>query len=117
MTALIEQQDRPMSLKHAAELFGINVATLFAERDKGRLATYKIGRTYMTTVNDMMAMVEACRVTVSRPDFTVTRRATNTSSATAVASLDSAQQALAKLRSTSRLTLPQSIARNPPRVR
>jgi hypothetical protein len=113
----IEQQDKPMPLKHAAELFGIGVDTLKAERRRGRLQTYRIGREIRTTINDIKQMVELCREEPKAPAYTVTRRAVNTSSETAVASLDSAQQALAKLRSTSRNTSRGSTGPRQARVR
>ena len=110
MTALIEQQDRPMSLKHAAELFGIGVDTLRAERRRGRLQTYRIGREIRTTINDIKHMVELCRESPSVPASTVTHRVTgNLLSETAAVSLDSAQQALLKLRNSLQDTSPISI--------
>jgi DNA-binding transcriptional MerR regulator len=113
----IEQQDRPMSLKHAAELFGIGVDTLKAERRRGRLQTYRIGREIRTTINDIKQMVELCREEPKAPAFTVTRRAVNTSSGTAAASLDSATQALSRLKSISRNTSVESTSRRQARVR
>jgi hypothetical protein len=100
----------PIPLKHAAEIFGIGVDTLKAERARGRLTTYRIGREIRTSVNDIRAMFELCREEQKGQGFTVTRRAVNTSSETDRASLDSAQQALLKLRSTSRNTSRASIA-------
>jgi DNA-binding transcriptional MerR regulator len=113
----IEQQDRPMSLKHAAELFGIGVDTLRAERRRGRLQTYRIGREIRTTINDIKHMVELCREEPRAHAFTVTRRAANTSSETAAASLDSAQQTVLQLRNSSRITSEGSTSRHPARGR
>jgi hypothetical protein len=113
----IEQQGRPMPLKHAAELFGIGVDTLKAERRRGRLQTYRIGREIRTTINDIKHMVELCREEPKAHVFTATRRAVNTSSETAAASLDSAQQALSKLRNLSRSISPESIGRSKARPR
>jgi DNA-binding transcriptional MerR regulator len=101
---ILEQQDRPMSLKHAAELFGIGVDTLRAERRRGRLQTYRIGREIRTTINDIKHMVELCREEPKAHAFTVTRRGASTASETATYSLDLAQQALQNLRSISRTT-------------
>jgi DNA-binding transcriptional MerR regulator len=108
MTALIEQQDKPMSLKHAAELFGIGVDTLKAERRRGRLQTYRIGREIKTTINDIKHMVELCREEPKAPASIVTRRAVNTASATADASFDLAMQAVSTLRKSLRRTSPAS---------
>ncbi len=99
----------PIPLKHAAEIFGIGVDTLKAERARGRLTTYRIGREIRTSVNDIRAMFELCREEQKGQGFTVTRRVTNTASETERASYDSAQQALLKLRSTSRNTSRASI--------
>ena len=94
----------PIKLKDAAEEYGLTVSTLRAEAGRGRLAIYRIGKRDYTTRADIREMVELCRVEQKAPGFTVTRRAANTSSETAAASLDSAQQALLKLRNTSRNT-------------
>ena len=103
---LIEQQDKPMSLKHAAEMFGLGVDTLRAERRRGRLTTYRIGREIKTTAADVREMIALCREEPKAPASIVTRRAVNTSSETVAASYDSAMQAALKLRRISRDTLP-----------
>jgi hypothetical protein len=103
-----ERDDMPITLAQAAEIFGIGVATLRAEASRGRLTVYRIGRQDRTTINDIRQMVELCRVEPKAPASIVTRRAVNTSSETDRASLDSAQQALLKLRSISRNTSPAS---------
>ena len=41
--------DRPLTLAHAAEHFGLTVAALRAEHARGRLTIYKIGGRYYTT--------------------------------------------------------------------
>jgi hypothetical protein len=117
MTALIEQQDKPMSLKHAAELFGIGVDTLKAERRRGRLQTYRIGREIKTTINDIKHMVELCREEPKAPASIVTRRAVNTASGTAAASYDSAQQTVLRLRNSLRSTSLPNIGQRPTRGR
>jgi hypothetical protein len=111
------RDDDPIPLKHAAEFFDIGVSTLKARIADGTLAATKPGREYRTSLNDVREMFEKCRVTVSRPDFTVTRRGANSSSETAAASIDSATQALSKLRNLSRNTSPESIGRSQARVR
>ena len=101
--------DRPLTLADAAETFGLTVAALRAEHARGRLSIYKIGKRHYTTQADIREMVELCRVEQKGQGFTVTRRAASTSSATAAASLDSAHQAMLKLRNTSRTTSLESI--------
>jgi hypothetical protein len=106
-----------LTLKDAAERYGFTVATLRAEIARGRLTKYRIGKKDWTTPADIREMLELCRVEPKAPAFTVTRRAVNTSSETDRASFDSAQQALLKLRNSSRNTSPASINRIPARVR
>jgi hypothetical protein len=106
-----------ITLKDAAQHFGFGLWTLRAEAAKGRLTVYKIGRQYYTTPADIKQMVELCRVEPKAPGFTVTRRAVNTPSEMATASLDSARQAMLKLRNTSRNTSPASTAQRQARVR
>lgn len=65
------QDNDPITLAQAAELFGIGVATLRAEADRGRLTIYRIGRQDRTTVNDIRAMVERCRVKPKGRGFTL----------------------------------------------
>ena len=110
-------EDRPLTLAHAAEHFGLTVAALRAEHARGRLAIYKIGKRHYTTQADIREMVEACRVEQKGQGFTVTRRAVSSSSATAAASLDLAQQALSRLKSTSRNTSPANTVRRQARGR
>jgi hypothetical protein len=105
-----ERDDMPITLAQAAEIFGIGVATLRAEANRGRLTVYRIGRQDRTTINDIRQMVELCRVEPKAPASIVTRRAANTSSATVAASLDSAQQTVLRLRNSLRNTLRESTA-------
>jgi hypothetical protein len=105
-----ERDDMPITLAQAAEEWGIGVATLRAERNRGRLRIFRIGRQDMTTTADMREMVALCRDAALVPAFTVTRRASSTASATVENSLGSAQQALLKLRNISRNTSRQSTA-------
>jgi hypothetical protein len=100
-----QRDDMPITLAQAAEIFGIGVATLRAEANRGRLTVYRIGRQDRTTINDIRQMVELCRVEPKAPASIVTRRAVNTSSATVAASLDSAQQTVLQLRNSLRNTL------------
>ena len=107
----------PIRLKDAAEQFGLTVGELRAEAGRGRLAIYRIGKRDYTTANDIREMVEQCRVERKDRAFTVTRRATSGPSATAAASCDSAQQAILKLRNSSRSTSPASTGPRLARVR
>ena len=106
-----------ITLKDAAAHFGFTVWTLRAEADRGRLTIYKIGKRYYTTPGDIRQMVEACRVEQKAPASIAIRRAANTSSEMASVSLDSVQQALLKLRNSSRNTSPPSIGRRRAGVR
>jgi hypothetical protein len=112
-----ERDDMPITLAQAAEIFGIGVATLRAEANRGRLTVYRIGRQDRTTINDIRQMVELCRVEPKAPAFTAIQRGASTVSGTAHASLDSAQQALLILRKSSRNTSPASTGRSQARVR
>jgi hypothetical protein len=107
----------PIPLKEAAAFFKIGVSTLMSARKRGLLTTTKPGREIRTSLNDVREMYLRCQEEVKAPGFTVTRRAVNTSSETAAASLDSAQQALLKLRSTSRSTSPASTVQRQARGR
>lgn len=106
-----------LTLKDAAERYGFTVATLRAEIARGRLTKRRIGRAHWVTPADIREMIELCREEVSAPASIVTRRAVNTRLETDRASLDSAQAALLKLRSTSRNTSRPSIAQRQARVR
>ncbi len=102
--------DHPIRLKDAAEEFGIGVATLRAEAERGRLAIYRIGKRDYTTRNDIREMVLQCLAPQKVPAYISTRREANTRSVTAASSVDSAQQVLLKLRNTSRNISPRSTA-------
>jgi hypothetical protein len=102
--------DDTIRLADAAAHFGFTVWTLRAEAGRGNLTIYKVGKKYYTTPGDVKEMIQKCRVEPKAPASTVIRRAVNTSSGTGRASLDSAQQALLKLRSSSRNTSPTSTA-------
>jgi hypothetical protein len=115
-----QRDDMPITLAQAAEMFNVGVGSLQAEAERGRLTIYRIGGRVRTTVNDMRAMLESCRVEPKAHDFTsISRevRRANTSSATADASCASAQQAMLKLRNSSRNTSPASTAPRHQRVR
>lgn len=109
--------DDAITLKDAAQHFGYSVSTLRAEAGRGRLTIYKIGKRYYTKPADIRKMVELCRVEQKAHACIVIRRAASTSSETARASLDSAQQALLKLRNTSRNTSQPNTAQRQARGR
>ncbi len=100
----------PITLAEAAANFGLTVLTLRAEADRGNLTIYKIGKRLYTSPADVREMIALCRVEPKAPASIEIRRAVNTSSETARASLDSAQQALLKLRKSSRNTSRTSTA-------
>jgi hypothetical protein len=107
-----------LTLKDAAERYGFTVATLRAEIARGRLTKYRIGKKDWTTPADIREMVEKCRVEQKAPVSIVTRRAAvNTSSETERDSLDSAVQAVARLRNTLLTTSCPSTGRRQARVR
>jgi hypothetical protein len=75
--------DDLLTLKDAARLIPrATEATLRAERDRGRLVTYKIGRRFYTTERDVREMIELCRVQESHPASTSTRTEARGASAT-----------------------------------
>lgn len=100
----------PITLADAAAHFGFTVWTLRAEATRGRLTIYKIGKRLYTTPGAVKEMVELCRVEPKAPASILTRRVVNTLSETAIASLDSANQTLLKLRNSSRNTSRTSTA-------
>lgn len=103
-------ENDPITLADAAAHFGLTVWTLRAEADRGNLTIYRIGRRLYTKPCHVREMIELCRVERKDPASIVTRRAASTPSETARASLDSAQQALLKLRNSSRTTSQTSTA-------
>jgi hypothetical protein len=107
-----------ITLRDAAAHFGFGLWTLRAEARRGNLTIYKIGREYRTTPAAIREMVAKCLVEVSVPDFTATRNAAvNTSSATVAASLDSATEAMLKLRKPLPHTSRQSTVQSPAKAR
>jgi hypothetical protein len=106
-----------ITLADAAQHFGFTVSTLRAEAGRGRLTIYKIGKRYYTTPNDIREMVEKCRVEQRAPASIVTRRAASTRLETERDSLDSAIEAVAKLRNTLLNTSCPSTGRRQARVR
>jgi hypothetical protein len=57
--------DEPITLKDASEIYfrgKVSVDVLKAEVKKANLTASKIGRSYFTTITELRAMVERCRV-------------------------------------------------------
>src|SRR5262245_62838032 len=52
----------PLTLKRAAERFGLPLATLRQEGARGKLAIYRIGKRYYTTSADVEQMVRRRRI-------------------------------------------------------
>jgi hypothetical protein len=53
--------DRPLTLKEAAERFGFTVSTLRAEAGRGRLYVFRIGKRDYTMAADVQEMIARCR--------------------------------------------------------
>jgi hypothetical protein len=96
----------PITLADAASYFGFTVSTLRAEASRGHLVIYKIGKRIYTTLNDVRAMVIACRVQKNPHDSVSIRNGSSGLYETARAS--SARAALnmniARLKNSSRAT-------------
>jgi hypothetical protein len=87
--------DDPITLDDAIELFPgarLTKSTLRAERDRGNLDIFRLGKRDYTTRKSMRDMVRLCRENARRRVSTSTESASNGSSETAQAS--SAQAAL-----------------------
>ena len=68
-------EDDPITLREAAETFfrgRIKVASLRAERDRGNLTTFRIGRQEFTTNKFLREMIK-CRVARQAQGFGLTR--------------------------------------------
>jgi hypothetical protein len=66
MTSTVEHfsQDEPITLAEACQLFSrakLTPSTLRAERDRGRLDIFKLGRRDHVTIGDMYDLVRKCR--------------------------------------------------------
>jgi hypothetical protein len=53
--------ERPISLREAAELYHLGVSTLRAEASRGRLDIFRLGKRDYTTVQAMREMVRKCQ--------------------------------------------------------
>lgn len=101
-----------ITLKDAAQHFGLSVYALRKEASDGRLTIYKVGKRFYTTPGDIKEMIRQCRVEQKAPDSISIRSARNSSSETE--RLSSAQAAASeiaqRLKSSSRTTLGASIS-------
>ena len=116
MTVVAARPDRerdPITLRDAAQHFGLSVETLRAEAGRGHLTIYRIGKRYYTTPADIRQMVQACRVEQKAQDSISIRSDGNGSSATAHASsaLDAARETAERLKNSWRGTSPASTTR------
>ncbi len=57
---MMSEQDRPLTLAEAAELYHLKISTLRAEAARGRLDVFRIGRRDYTTLESLKAMVRKC---------------------------------------------------------
>ena len=87
--------DRPLTLKEAAERFGFTKSTLRAEAGRGRLYVFRIGKRDYTMAADVEEMIRRCREDDPRRASYSTRQEDNGSSRTAAP-----ESALAALRQT-----------------
>lgn len=68
------QDERPITLREAGELYRLKVSTLRAEASRGRLDIFRLGKRDYTTLSAMREMVRKCqdaarlRASTSTPD-------------------------------------------------
>ena len=102
--------DLPLTLKEAGDLYRLKVSTLRAEASRGRLDVFRIGRRDYTTLEALKSMVRKCQEDARRRGSTSTQDASNGSSETERAS--SAQAALSMSVSALRSGLPRISGRS-----
>ena len=86
----IERADDPITLAEACNLFPrahLTVSTLRAERDRGRLNIFRLGRRDYTTEADMRAMVKSSKDESSRRVYASTTKADTGEQARSAAAL------------------------------
>jgi hypothetical protein len=89
--------DDPITLAEACKLFPqahLTVSTLRAERDRGRLNIFRLGRRDCTTEADMRAMVKSSKDESSRRVSTPTTNADNGQQVRSAAALSQITSAL-----------------------
>ena len=93
----IERADDPITLAEACNLFPrahLTVSTLRAERDRGRLNIFRLGRRDYTTEADMRAMVKSSKDESSRRVYASTTKADTGEQARSAAALSQITSAL-----------------------
>jgi hypothetical protein len=108
--AVISPDERPLTLKEAADLYHMTVSTLRAEADRGRLEVFRIGKRDYTTLYSLREMVKKCRENDPRRASTLTQNASSGLSETEQAS--AAQAALKQTVLALRSGLPPTSGRN-----
>jgi len=109
--------DDPITLEEAIKLFPrarLTKSTLRAERDRGHLDIFRLGRRDHTTPKSMREMVRKCQESARRRVFTSTESATNGSSATErfLSAQAAANETVRQLKNGSRNTSAISISPN-----
>ena len=89
---MMMSDDRPLTLREAAELYRVKVSTLRAEAARGRLDIFRLGKRDYTTLDSLKVMVRKCQDAAQPRGSTSTQNESNGSSETTRAS--SAQAAL-----------------------
>lgn len=94
---LVPDDDDPITLAEACKLFPLahlTVSTLRAERDRGRLKIFRLGRRDYTTEADMRVMVRSSKDESSRRLYASTTNADNGEQARSAAALSQITSAL-----------------------
>ena len=102
--------DRPLTLQEAGDLYRLKVSTLRAEANRGRLDVFRIGRRDYTTLEALKDMVRKCQEDARRRASTSTQQGSNGLSETERAS--SARAALSMSVTALRSGLPRISARS-----
>lgn len=101
-----------ITLRDAAQHFGLSVYALRKEAGDGRLTIYRVGKRLYTTPGDIKEMIQKCRVEQKAPDSISIRPARNSPSETErLSSAQAAANEIAqRLKNSSRTTLGASIS-------
>jgi hypothetical protein len=74
------EDERPLTLKEAGELYRLKISTLRSEATRGRLDIFRLGRRDYTTLESLRSMVRKCQEEGRRRASTSTGDASNGSS-------------------------------------
>ena len=74
---MMMSDDRPLTLREAAELYRVKVSTLRAEAARGRLDIFRLGKRDYTTLDSLKVMVRKCHDEDPRRAFTSTQNESN----------------------------------------